>query len=82
MDSKQDWQDMQAIGLFRAVFSRYAVKESRFLLQEGGVGEFFMCLEKNSKIAVISMEITLKDAKQSKANKRIVFQKNTTMNNC
>lgn len=72
---------MRAIGLFRAVFSPYTVEESRFLLQ-GGVGEFLMRLEKNSKIAVINMEITLKDTKQSKANKRIVFQKNTTMNNC
>jgi cholesterol transport system auxiliary component len=67
-------RDMQAIGLFRAVFSRYTVEESRFFLQ-GGVGEFFLRLEKNSKIAVISMEITLKDIKQNKANKRIVFQK-------
>ena len=65
---------MQAIGLFRAVFSRYTVEESRFLLQ-GGVGEFFMRLEKNSKIAVISMEITLKDTKQSKANKTYSLSK-------
>ena len=67
-------RDMQASGLFRAVFSRYTVEEANFLLQ-GGIGEFFLRVEKNSKIAVISLQITLKNSNQVKANKRIIFQK-------
>ena len=67
-------RDMQASGLFHAVFSRYTLEEANFLLQ-GGIGEFFLRVEKNSKIAVISLEITLKDSRQLEANKRIVFQR-------
>jgi ABC-type uncharacterized transport system auxiliary subunit len=67
-------RDMQASGLFHAVFSRYTVEEANFLLQ-GGIGEFFLRVEKNSKIAVISLEITLKNSNQVEANKRIIFQK-------
>lgn len=73
-------RDMQASGLFHAVFSRYSVEEANFLLQ-GGVGEFFLRVEQNRKLAVISMEITLKDSKQREANRRIVFQKNIVMKN-
>jgi ABC-type uncharacterized transport system auxiliary subunit len=50
------------------------VEEAGFLLQ-GGIGEFFLRIEKNSKVAVISLEITLKNSNQVKANKRIIFQK-------
>ena len=67
-------RDIQASGLFHAVFSRYTVEEVGFLLQ-GGIGEFFLRVEKNSKIAVISLQITLKNSNQVKANKRIIFQK-------
>ena len=67
-------RDMQASGLFHAVFSRYSVEEANFLLQ-GGVGEFFLRVEKDRKLAVICLEITLKDSKQREANKRIIFQK-------
>jgi ABC-type uncharacterized transport system auxiliary subunit len=67
-------RDMQASGLFRAVFSRYTVEETRFLLQ-GGINDFFLRIEKNGKVAVISMEITLKDSLRQEATKRIVFQK-------
>ena len=67
-------RDMQASGYFRAVFSRYTVEETNFLLQ-GGIGEFFLRMDKKSKIAVISLEITLKDSRQLEANKRIVFQR-------
>lgn len=66
-------RDMQASGLFRAVFSHYTVEEVGFLLQ-GGIGEFFLRVEKNSKIAVISLQVTLKNSNQVKANKRIIFQ--------
>ncbi len=67
-------RDMQASGLFHAVFSRYTVEAADFIL-EGGIGEFFLRIEKNSKIAVISLEITLKNSNQVEANKRIIFQK-------
>jgi cholesterol transport system auxiliary component len=67
-------RDMQASGYFRAVFSRYTVEESNFLLQ-GGVGEFFLRMDRKSKIAVIRLEITLKNSNQVEANKRIIFQK-------
>jgi ABC-type uncharacterized transport system auxiliary subunit len=67
-------RDMQASGLFHAVFSRYTVEEADFLLQ-GGIGEFFLRVEKDSKIAVISLEITLKNSNHVEANKRIIFQK-------
>lgn len=67
-------RDMQASGLFHAVFSRYAVEEANILIQ-GGIGEFFLRVEKDSKIAVLSLEITLKNSNQVEANRRIIFQK-------
>jgi len=67
-------RDMQASGLFRAVFSRYTVEEANFLIQ-GGVGEFFLRIEKNSRIAVMSLQITLKNSNQVQANRRIIFQR-------
>ena len=67
-------RDMQESGLFRAVFSRYAVEETRFLVQ-GGINDFFLRIGDKSKVAVITMEITLKDSQQKEATKKIVFQK-------
>jgi ABC-type uncharacterized transport system auxiliary subunit len=67
-------RDMQASGLFHAVLSRYSPEDTDFLL-EGGIGEFFLQVEKNRKLAVISLEITLKDSKKRETNKRIIFQK-------
>ena len=67
-------RDMQESGLFRAVFSRYAVEETRFIIQ-GGINDFFLRIKDNGKVAVIAMEITLKDSQQKEATKRIVFQK-------
>ena len=67
-------RDMQASRLFRAVFSRYTVEETRFLLQ-GGINDFFLRIDKNGNVAVISMEVTLKDSLPYEATKRIVFQK-------
>ncbi len=67
-------RDMQASGFFRAVFSRYAVEEGRYTIQ-GGVGEFFLRIEKAGKMAVICLDITLKDSQQREATKRILFQK-------
>ncbi len=70
-------RDMQASGLFRAVFSRSTVEDSRFLLQ-GGISDFFLRFGQDGKTAVISMEITLIDSQQQEATKRIVFQKKYT----
>jgi ABC-type uncharacterized transport system auxiliary subunit len=67
-------RDMQASGLFRAVFSRYTVEETRFLLQ-GGINDFFLRIGDTGKFAVIGVEITLKDSLRQEATKRIVFQK-------
>lgn len=66
--------DMQESGLFRAVFSRYAVEETRFIIQ-GGINDFYLRIGDNGKVAVIAMEITLKDSQQKEATKKIVFQK-------
>ena len=74
-------RDMQESGLFRAVFSRYTVEETRFLLQ-GGINDFFLRIGENGKFAVISLEITLKDSLRQEATKQIVFQKNTAAKNC
>ena len=67
-------RDMQESGLFRAVFSRYAVEETRFIIQ-GGINDFFLRIGDKSKVAVITVEITLKDSQQKEAIKKIVFQK-------
>lgn len=67
-------RDMQASGLFHAALSRYSVEETNFLL-EGGIGEFFLRVEQKRKLAVICLEITLKDSRKREANKRIIFQK-------
>ncbi len=66
--------DMRSSGLFHAVFSRYAVEEGRYVLQ-GGVEEFFLCVDKKPPLAVVSMTITLKDTKQRETLKRILFQR-------
>jgi len=67
-------RDMQESGLFRAVFSRYEAEETRFIIQ-GGINDFFLRAGDNGKVAVIAMEITLKDSQQKEATKRILFQK-------
>jgi ABC-type uncharacterized transport system auxiliary subunit len=67
-------RDLQASGFFRAAFSRYAVDEGRYIVQ-GGIEEFFLRIDKNGKIAVIRVEITLKDTREREATKRILFQK-------
>ncbi len=67
-------RDLQGSGLFRAAFSRYAADEGRYILQ-GGITEFFLRKDKNGNIAIISLEIALKDSRQREATKRILFQK-------
>jgi ABC-type uncharacterized transport system auxiliary subunit len=70
-------RDLQESGVFRAAFSRYAVDEGRYVLQ-GGIEEFFLRIDKINKsgsVAVVSLEITLKDTQQREATKRIIFQK-------
>jgi ABC-type uncharacterized transport system auxiliary subunit len=67
-------RDLQESGFFRAAFSRYTVDEGRYILQ-GGVEEFFLRMDKKGNLAVIGLEITLKDTKEREATKRILFQK-------
>lgn len=67
-------RDLRASGFFRAAFSRYVVDEGRYIVQ-GGIEEFFLRKDKSANIAVISLEITLKDTKQREATGRILFQK-------
>ncbi len=43
-------RDMQTCGLFHAVLSRYSMEETNFLL-EGGIGEFFLQVEKALSLA-------------------------------
>jgi ABC-type uncharacterized transport system auxiliary subunit len=66
-------RDLQQSGFFRAVFSRYAPDEGRFVLQ-GGVEEFFLSMD-NTPRAVLSLEVTLKDIKQREAPRRFLFQR-------
>ncbi|HDQ04923.1 MAG TPA: hypothetical protein ENN23_10280 [Deltaproteobacteria bacterium] len=67
-------RDMQASGIFSAVFSRLSMEEANFVLQ-GGIEEFYLRVEENRKVAVISLGITLKDSRKREVNRRILFQK-------
>ena len=67
-------RDLQSANLFRAVFSRYAVDDSRYVVA-GGIEEFFLKKDNSGNNAVLSLTITLKDARQRDTEKRIIFQK-------
>ncbi|HNZ31754.1 MAG TPA: ABC-type transport auxiliary lipoprotein family protein [Smithellaceae bacterium] len=67
-------RDMQTSGLFRAVFSRFNSEDASFVLQ-GSVGEFFLRVEQDRKIAVICIEITLKDPRKRETNRRVIYQR-------
>ncbi len=67
-------RDMQASKFFHAVFSRYSSVETNYLI-EASVGEFFLRMERNQKVAVLCLEVTLKDAKRREVDKRVVYQK-------
>lgn len=68
-------RDMQQSGFFRAVFSRYAIGEGHCVLH-GGIQEFFLRMGKTGRSAVISLEITLIDARERDTSKRVLMQKN------
>ena len=67
-------RDMQTSGLFRAAFSRFSSEDANFVLQ-GSVGEFFLRVEQDRKIAAICIEITLKDPRKRETNRRVVYQR-------
>ncbi|HPD56787.1 MAG TPA: ABC-type transport auxiliary lipoprotein family protein [Smithellaceae bacterium] len=67
-------RDLQAAGLFGAVFSRYSIEDAHYILQ-GSIGEFFLRAEPNGKRAVLDIKVTLKDSKKREAQRRVVFQK-------
>ncbi len=60
-------RDLQGSGYFRAAFSRYAVDEVKYIVQ-GGIDEFYLRKDKSTNLAVLSLEITLKDTKQREPN--------------
>jgi ABC-type uncharacterized transport system auxiliary subunit len=67
-------RDMRESGFFRAVFSRHETDEGRFLIS-GSIEEFYLRMEKNNKIAVISISVSLKDSREKETGKNIMFQK-------
>jgi len=67
-------RDMQASKFFHAVFSRYSSEGTNYLI-EASVGEFFLRTESSQKVAVLCLEVTLKDARRKEVNKRVVYQK-------
>ncbi|MBN1474995.1 MAG: membrane integrity-associated transporter subunit PqiC [Syntrophaceae bacterium] len=67
-------RDMQASKYFHAVFSRYSSVGTNYLI-EASVGEFFLRMQSNQKVAVLCLEVTLKDAKRREVDKRVVYQK-------
>jgi cholesterol transport system auxiliary component len=67
-------RDLQSANLFRAVFSRYAVDEGRYVVA-GGIEEFFLRKDSSGNAAVLGLNITLKDTKQRESTRRILFQK-------
>jgi len=67
-------RDMQASKYFHAGFSRYSSEGTNYLI-EASVGEFFLRTESNQKVAVLCLEVTLKDARRKEVNKRVVYQK-------
>jgi ABC-type uncharacterized transport system auxiliary subunit len=66
--------DMTGSGLFQTVFSYQEAQEGRFIVS-GGIEEFLLDIQKNSKTAVIRMTIALQDSRVNRAGKRIIFQK-------
>jgi ABC-type uncharacterized transport system auxiliary subunit len=68
-------RDLQATGIFKAVFS-YRDTENTDLLLKGGVGEFYESDEKDGRKAILSVTITLMDRTSKELAKQIVFQKN------
>lgn len=68
-------RDMQQSGFFQAVFSRYAIGEGDCVVH-GGIQEFFLRMGKNDRAAVISLEITLIDARERNTSRRVLMQKN------
>ncbi len=67
-------RDMQASKYFHAVFSRYSSEGTNYLI-EASVGEFFLRTGSSQKVAVLCLEVTLKDARRKEVNKRVVYQK-------
>jgi len=67
-------RDLQASGLFSAVFSRYSIEETNFVVL-GSIGAFYLRAEPQLKQAVLDVKITLKDLRKTIVNERVVFQK-------
>jgi len=68
-------RDLRAAGIFKAVFSWRDMENTPFLLK-GGVGEFYESDEKDGRKAILSVHITVIDAKSRELTKQVIFQKN------
>jgi ABC-type uncharacterized transport system auxiliary subunit len=69
--------DLRGSGLFQTVFARYETDEGRFLIS-GGIEEFYLRMDKNSKTALISITISLQDSSAKETGKRMMYQKKYT----
>ena len=67
-------RDLRRGGLFKAVFSEYDEADARFALQ-GRVEEFLEIEEKGSRMACLTLDITLLDRSQRDPAQEVVFQK-------
>ena len=70
-------RDLRNSGLFRAVISYSDSGETRYLLQ-GQVDEFLEVSEKNG-LAVLSLNVTFLDLKESDVAERMIFQREYTV---
>ena len=67
-------RDMRSSGLFSAVFSRYETENSQFIIS-GSIDEFYLREDRSNKTALISIIISLQDARERETGKRMMFQK-------
>jgi ABC-type uncharacterized transport system auxiliary subunit len=67
-------RDLRNAALFRAVFSYLDPEDGRFIV-EGGVEEFLEVDEKNQRLAVLAIGVTLLDSWAKDIPNRVLFQK-------
>ncbi len=67
-------RDLRNCGLFRAVISYSESEEARYLL-EGQVDEFLEVSEKDGRMAVLGLNLTLFDLKKRNTVEKVIFQR-------
>jgi ABC-type uncharacterized transport system auxiliary subunit len=70
-------EDMRGSGLFQTVFDRYETDDGRFNIS-GGIEEFYLRMDGNNKVALISITISLQDTSEKEIGKRMMYQKKYT----